>query len=136
MLGYLNAASPFTDDGWFMTGDRVEVDGQYVRILGRESEQINVGGEKVFPVEVESVICEAPNVAEAIVYSTSNALAGTMVCADVKLVESEPRSAAVQRIKAHCFSRLEPFKVPVRVRVVDEIVHSERGKTVRPQTGT
>lgn len=136
MLGYLNAASPFTEDGWFMTGDRVEVDGDYVKILGRESEQINVGGEKVFPVEVESVICEVPNVAEAVVYSTSNALAGRMVCADVKLVESESASAAAKRIKAHCFSKLERFKVPVKVRVVDEIVHSERGKTIRPQSGS
>lgn len=133
MLGYLNAPSPFTADGWFMTGDRVEVDGEYVRILGRESEQINVGGEKVFPVEVESVICEVPNVAEAIVYAASNALTGKMICADVKLVNEEPRTLAVQRIKTHCFSKLERFKVPVKIRFVSEITHSERGKTLRPQ---
>jgi long-chain acyl-CoA synthetase len=133
MLGYLNAPSPFTADGWFITGDRVEVDGEYVRILGRESEQINVGGEKVFPVEVESVICEVPGVAEAIVYSASNALTGKMICADVKLVDDEPQAAAIQRIKSHCFSKLERFKVPVRVRIVSDISHSERGKTLRPQ---
>ena len=39
-----------------MTGDAVEVDGEYIRILGRKSELINVGGEKVYPAEVESVI--------------------------------------------------------------------------------
>ena len=38
MLGYLNAESPFTEDGWFKTGDAVEVDGEYIRILGRKSE--------------------------------------------------------------------------------------------------
>ena len=47
MLGYLNAPSPFTEDGWFITGDAVEVDGEYIKILGRKSELINVGGEKV-----------------------------------------------------------------------------------------
>src|SRR5690606_14521139 len=47
MLGYLNAPSPFTPDGWFRTGDAVEVDGEWLRILGRKSEMINVGGEKV-----------------------------------------------------------------------------------------
>ena len=56
MLGYLNAPSPFTEDGWFRTGDRVEVDGEELRILGRVSEVINVGGQKVDPVEVEDSI--------------------------------------------------------------------------------
>lgn len=55
MLGYLNAASPFTDDGWFKTGDEVEQDGEWLRILGRRSEIINVGGEKVSPAEIEGV---------------------------------------------------------------------------------
>ncbi|MFN8707421.1 MAG: long-chain fatty acid--CoA ligase [Planctomyces sp.] len=44
MLGYLNAPSPFTEDGWFITGDLVEIDGDYLRIKGRASEIINVGG--------------------------------------------------------------------------------------------
>ena len=55
MLGYLNAPSPFTNDGWLKTGDVVEQDGEYIRILRRDSEIINVGGEKVYPAEVERV---------------------------------------------------------------------------------
>jgi len=47
MIGYLNAPSPFTDDGWFKTGDAVKVKGDYFQILGRKSDIINVGGEKV-----------------------------------------------------------------------------------------
>ena len=46
MLGYLNAPSPFTPDGWLQTGDVVEVDGEYIKILGRNSEIINVGGRR------------------------------------------------------------------------------------------
>jgi acyl-CoA synthetase (AMP-forming)/AMP-acid ligase II len=65
MLGYLNAASPFTQDGYFITGDRVELNGEYMRFLGRESELINVGGQKVFPGEVESVLLESDLVEEA-----------------------------------------------------------------------
>ncbi|HMW37270.1 MAG TPA: long-chain fatty acid--CoA ligase, partial [bacterium] len=53
MVGYLNAPSPFDNEGWMCTGDQVEVRGEYMRILGRKSEMINVGGQKVFPVEVE-----------------------------------------------------------------------------------
>ena len=56
MLGYLNAPSPFDEDGWFITGDEVEEKGEYIRVLGRKSEIINVGGEKVYPQEVENII--------------------------------------------------------------------------------
>lgn len=62
MLGYLNAPSLFTSDGWFITGDSVEVNGEYLRILGRKSTIINVGGENVYPSEVESVIQEMENI--------------------------------------------------------------------------
>ena len=53
MLGYLNAPSPFKEDGWFQTGDLVEQKGEFIRVLARESDLINVGGEKVYPSEVE-----------------------------------------------------------------------------------
>ena len=46
MLGYLNHPSPFDEEGWMDTGDLVEADGEWVRIIGRRSESINVGGEK------------------------------------------------------------------------------------------
>ena len=47
MLGYLNSPSPFTEDGWFQTGDEVRIDGEWLHILGRRSEIINVGGERI-----------------------------------------------------------------------------------------
>ena len=59
MLGYLNAPSPFDAEGWLDTRDKVEVDGEYIRIIGRESELINVGGKKVHPVEVENILLQA-----------------------------------------------------------------------------
>ena len=64
MLGYLNAPSPFDEDGWYNTHDVVEVDGPYVRILGRTTELINVGGQKVYPSEVESALLELHNVSD------------------------------------------------------------------------
>ena len=62
MLGYLNAPNAFNEEGYFPTGHIVEVEGDYIKIIGRESDIINVGGEKVFPVEVENVISEIPEV--------------------------------------------------------------------------
>ena len=84
MLGYLNAPSPFTNDGWFVTGDSVVQDGQYLQILGRKSEIINVGGEKVYPAEVENVIQQMDGIAEVTVYGEKNPIVGNIVCARVR----------------------------------------------------
>ena len=132
MLGYLNAASPFTDDGYFRTGDRVEQHGDYVRILGRESEQINVGGEKVFPTEVETVLLECPVVVDAVVYPESHPLSGKIVCADVVRVASDADDAATRVvIRKYCNERLESYKVPVKIRFVEGPLTGDRQKRVR-----
>ncbi|MBL9039382.1 MAG: AMP-binding protein, partial [Archangium sp.] len=55
MVGYLNAPSPFDAEGWFNTQDRVEVDGEYFRILGRVTDLMNIGGQKVYPAEIEDI---------------------------------------------------------------------------------
>ena len=131
MLGYLNAPSPFTEDGWFITGDEVETDGEYFRILGRRSELINVGGEKVYPAEVESVIQQMENVAEVIVYGEKNPITGNIVCANILLLEPENTKSAILRIKKYCREQMPTFKVPVKVNIVDEEMHSERFKKMR-----
>jgi long-chain acyl-CoA synthetase len=131
MLGYLNAPSPFTDDGWFMTGDAVDVDGDYFRIIGRASELINVGGEKVYPQEVESVILEIANIADVTVFGEKNSIVGNIVCARVRLLDPEEPDAVTLRVKRHCRERLPGFKVPVKVTVVHEDQHGERFKKIR-----
>jgi acyl-coenzyme A synthetase/AMP-(fatty) acid ligase len=131
ILGYLNAPDPFTDDGWFVTGDLVEQEGEYLRILGRQSDVINVGGEKVNPAEVESVVEELDMVREAVAYGEPNAIVGHVVCARVRLSGAADPRAAAREIKAHCRRRLEPHKVPVRVTIVDEPLHTDRSKKLR-----
>jgi long-chain acyl-CoA synthetase len=133
MLGYLNAPSPFTADGWLVTGDAVDVDGEYFRIRGRRSDLINVGGEKVNPAEVESVIHELDAVAEVVVYGEPNALVGHIVCARAALVAGADERAVVKEIKAHCRRRLEPYKVPVRVSIAEDGLHTDRSKKARPR---
>ncbi len=134
MLGYLNAPSPFTDDGWFNTNDVVEVDGDYVRILGRKSDIINVGGEKVYPAEVENVIQELEAVAEATVYGEKNAITGNIVCADVTAaspLDSSQQKELIAAVKQHCREKLQKYKVPLRVNVVTEQQHTDRFKKSR-----
>jgi acyl-CoA synthetase (AMP-forming)/AMP-acid ligase II len=131
MLGYLNAPSPFTEDGWFQTGDAVEVDGEYLRILGRQSEIINVGGEKVYPAEVESVLQLMEGVEGVIVTAESNPITGQMVKARVKLHTGETLSAFRKRMQLFCQDRLPRFKIPQKVIIVTEEIHGERFKKMR-----
>jgi long-chain acyl-CoA synthetase len=128
MLGYLNAPSPFTADGWFNTGDKVEVDGEYFRILGRQSEIINVGGQKVYPAEVESVLQEMPEIAEVSVYGEKNAIVGEIVCAAVRLRKTCDQRDFQRELRRFCRQRLQQFQIPIRVRLVASALHSERFK--------
>jgi acyl-CoA synthetase (AMP-forming)/AMP-acid ligase II len=134
MLGYLNAPSPLTTDGWFPTGDLVDVDGEYLRILGRKSDIINVGGEKVFPTEVEGVIAELDNVAEVTVFAEENAIVGQVLCASVWLNSAEEPAIFVARLKRYCSERLARYKVPVRVSILSTVPSSPRFKKKRPRT--
>ena len=131
MLGYLNAPSPFTDDGWFKTGDQVEVDGEYIKILGRKSEIINVGGEKVYPSEVESIIQEIDNVAEVTVFAEKNIIMGNIVCAKVRLIKEEDKKIFVTRLKLYCKQKLQMYKIPIKIFVDEEKQFSERFKKKR-----
>ena len=131
MLGYLNAASPFTEDGWFNTNDAVQVNGEFIKILGRQSEIINVGGEKVYPAEVENVIQEMENVSEVTIYGEENFITGNIVCAKVSLTHHEETKLFIVRLKKFCGESLETFKIPVKVKVTYEPLYSERFKKVR-----
>ena len=131
MLGYLNAPSPFTEDGWFKTGDAVEVDGDYIRILGRESELINVGGEKVYPAEVESTLQLMDGVEEVVVKGESHPLTGNIVVARVRLNTDETLGEFRKRMRKFCSSRLARFKIPQKVEMADTSLHGERFKKMR-----
>jgi acyl-CoA synthetase (AMP-forming)/AMP-acid ligase II len=134
MLGYLNAPSPFTDDGWFNTGDAVEVDGEYIRILGRKSEIVNVGGQKVYPAEVENVIQELAEIAEVTVYGEPNPITGSIVCADItpaSSIDELQQKEIVLLVKKHCREKLASYKVPIKIRITNESQHTERFKKAR-----
>jgi long-chain acyl-CoA synthetase len=131
MLGYLNADSPFEQDRYINTGDVVEQDGEWLRILGRESELINVGGNKVFPAEVEAVLQKMPQVVDAMVYGMPNPLTGQVVAAVVKIGEHMTVSEFKTCLRQFCRDLLEPYKIPVKVVLTQENLHSERFKKKR-----
>lgn len=131
MIGYLNAKSPFTADGWFITGDLVEVKEEYFKILGRKSEIINVGGEKVFPQEIENVILEIPGVIDVLVYGEDNRLTGKIVCAKVTYSGIEEKKEIIKKIKTYCRLKLQVFKIPVKIELSDTSFEGDRLKKNR-----
>ena len=130
VLGYLNASmDSFTSDGWFKTGDLVEVDGEYIKIIGRAKEVINVGGQKVLPAEVESVILSMEEISDCMVYAEQNAITGQTVVCDVVLNKNIENIK--KRVRVFCKDRLDAYKIPTKVNVVDKTNFSDRFKKIR-----
>ena len=121
--GYLNASNDkFTTDGWFMTGDKVEVGpNNTIRILGRTGEMFNVGGEKLMPTEVESVILSVPGVVDCRVFGERNAMVGQTVVADIVAQDAKNWEALRTLIRQTCRQSLSAYKVPTRLNLVTAI---------------
>jgi long-chain acyl-CoA synthetase len=131
MLGYLNAPSPFDAEGWFNTQDLVERDGEYIRILGRKSELINVGGEKVHPTEIENVLLQLDNVKDVTVRGQPNPITGEVVAAKITPVVPEDPDSLKRRVRQFCRERLERYKTPAVIEVAVEDHYSARFKKSR-----
>jgi acyl-coenzyme A synthetase/AMP-(fatty) acid ligase len=114
-----------------VTGDAVEVDGEWIRVLGRHSDVINVGGEKVHPAQVEDVLLELDGVIDVEVHGEPNAIVGQVVVARVRLATGETAVELARRARAFCRGRLAPFMVPQRFVRVDAPLHGDRQKKLR-----
>ncbi|ATX76601.1 o-succinylbenzoate--CoA ligase [Reinekea forsetii] len=125
-------ASLTNAEGFVDTGDLVEIRGGRVHFLGRDSGTINVGGNKVIPEEVESVIREVEGVGEVIVKPKSSGVMGELVTAEIQILSSVSDKAVFKNaIIAHCRRRLEKHKVPALIWFVAEIEHNSTGKINR-----
>jgi acyl-coenzyme A synthetase/AMP-(fatty) acid ligase len=131
MLGYLNAPSPFDDEGFLDTGDLVEQDGEWIKVLGRASEIINVGGSKVFPAEVESVLLEMSNVEDVVVFGQDHPITGKIVVAKFKLSSAETSRELKARMLAFCRAKLQSYKVPSKISLTEDKTYNERFKRMR-----
>jgi acyl-coenzyme A synthetase/AMP-(fatty) acid ligase len=133
VMGYLNfSMESFTSDGWFKTGDLVEKtkDG-YIKIIGRNKEVINVGGEKVLPIEVESVLLSMDIVDDVMVYSESNVITGQTVVCDVVFNIVIESKEAKKLIRKFCKSNLVSYKIPTKVNIVGKTNYGDRLKKFR-----
>jgi acyl-CoA synthetase (AMP-forming)/AMP-acid ligase II len=135
MLGY-DGQSTLQDQnaGWFDTGDLVEIRGDRVLFLGRNSDVINVGGRKVMPSDVEAVLRAVPGVAEVRVYGRKSSLAGQIVAADLVLAEGADAEGTRSEAQRLAREKLAPHQVPRTVEIVPEITRSEVFKILRRET--
>jgi len=133
-LGYYNdpekTAATFVESGgerWVLTGDMATVgeDGT-ITLLGRGSQCINTGGEKVFPEEVEAVLKAHPAVYDAVVVGVDDERWGQRVAAVVAPVPGA--TVSLDELAAHCRGHLAGYKVPRQLVVVEEVVRSPAGK--------
>ena len=114
--------------GVLATGDLGELlADRSLRVLGRKSETIITGGENVSPSEVEAVLEEHPEVAEAAVYAVADKAWGEAVHALV--VARGPVDAA--ELRAHCAARLAPYKVPKAITFAAALPRTASGKLQR-----
>jgi acyl-CoA synthetase (AMP-forming)/AMP-acid ligase II len=122
--GYLDdpeATAAAIEDGWYRTGDVVDVDEDgYLSIVGRARDVIRTGGETVAPPEVESVLGQYPGVADVAVIGLPDQQWGEVVCAVVVAEAGQP-APGLDDLRAFCETRLARFKQPRRVEVVDAI---------------
>lgn len=131
ILGYLNSSmDSFTKDGWFKTGDLVEtLDDDYLKIIGRNKEVINVGGQKVLPSEVESIILTMNDIDDCMVYGEKNIITGETVVCDV-VCKNEIQNIKVL-IRKFCKDKLDNYKIPTKVNIVDKTNFTQRFKKIR-----
>ena len=123
----------FKKDGWFATGDIVELDKDdenYMKIIGRINNVINVGGLKVMPAEVEDVINSVNGVVDSTVMSKQHLITGQIVIARVVIVNGFDANDIKSKIKKACKLNLDKFKRPVKLIVENEIKLSSRFKKI------
>ncbi|MFD7716014.1 acyl-CoA synthetase [Streptomyces sp. NPDC059814] len=134
-LGYYNdprkTAETFFRKGeerWVLLGDMATVDADgIVTVLGRGSQCINTGGEKVYPEEVEQALKAHPDVYDALVAGAPDARWGSQVAAVVQLREGA-EAPSLDDVQAHCRSRLAGYKIPRHLVFAPEIRRSPSGK--------
>ncbi|MCV6596810.1 MAG: acyl--CoA ligase [Mangrovicoccus sp.] len=120
------------EEGYVLTGDRVEIREARAYFLGRDSGVVNIGGVKVYPERVERLIASVPGVGLAQVYEKSNPITGALLMATVVPADPDTDQAALKAaIMESCRAQLEREAVPARIRFAESLETNAAGKILR-----
>ena len=115
MMGYLNAPDPFDQDGWYNTKDIVEYDGEYIKIIGRDTDIVNVGGLKFMLSEVESVAFKFPKVSNVKSIAKSNPITGQHVEILIEMIEKTDKD--LLNLELHFKENLPSHMRPQKIKI-------------------
>jgi long-chain acyl-CoA synthetase len=134
MQGYYKlpeeTAAVFDDERYFKTGDmgRLDADG-HLFITGRIKEMLIIGGDNVFPREIEEVLDAHPSVHASAVIGMQDESRGEVALAFVEMEDGSPFEE--QTLRGHCREHLAQFKVPREIRCVEKLPRNPTGKIMR-----
>ncbi|WP_339173696.1 long-chain fatty acid--CoA ligase [Solibacillus sp. FSL R5-0691] len=139
MKGYLRApeeTAKSIQDGWLYTGDLGRFDEEgYLYIVDRKKDMIIRGGENIYPIEVEEVLYQMPQILEAAVVGIPHEVYGEVPKAFVVLKEGQ--HLIEQDVLDYCMTQLAKYKVPFEVDFIDQLPRNASGKvlkhTLRPK---
>jgi long-chain acyl-CoA synthetase len=119
-------------DGWFHTGDLARMDAEgYLYIVDRKKDMIVTGGYNVYCKEVEQVLAQHPDIAEAAVVGVPDPLYGEAVAAFIELRPGARLSA--QGVGEHCRALLAGYKTPRKLHFVDSLPRNSLGKVLKDE---
>lgn len=141
-LGYINADnSVFDEDGFFATGDLVQIthknNQEYIKIIGRSKEIINVAGEKVSPQEIENIVLEINGIQDCLVYAEPNPITGQSVTLEVVIDTNILPNDALELkkiVREFCKDFLPKYKIPTKVIPTQALNLGTRFKKSRPKS--
>jgi acyl-CoA synthetase (AMP-forming)/AMP-acid ligase II len=135
MSGYLNdeeLTAKTLKNGWLHTGDLAEKDEDgFFFITARTKEIIKVGGNRVSPKEVESVILTLPEVVDCTITGEFDEMLGELLKAEITLVPKTDKDLAREEILKKCASELISYKVPQKIEFLDRVNIAATGKKVK-----
>lgn len=120
------------ENGFYHSGDLIEwIDENkgLFKFKSRKNELINVGGYKVNPEEIENELLSIRGVQNALVYGKPNSVLGNVLCADIKL--EIKNSISEIEIKKYLSDKIQDFKIPRRIKFIDEFDLTRTGKIKR-----